>query len=215
MYHNRPSPSTPALALLCAACLIPLMMPAAARAQVPATRTDYWINTPDSTIAEIVVADTATATPPYPGTWSSITLAGIHDLGRNSPGEDESLAKGQGHWWQSDTTQLGGPNTVQTAWYVIGTKSNGNRYLRSGSGSRRVWTKLLPGIVYAKTSLFRDSQFDKSFEVYKDPAWEARAETYPTDEWPYQGYTHDWLNSTEHFYGNNNWKYGPNPEIQW
>jgi hypothetical protein len=37
MYHKRPSHMTPALALLCAVCLLPLLLPATAEAKIVVT----------------------------------------------------------------------------------------------------------------------------------------------------------------------------------
>ena len=195
MYHSRPSHLTMALVLLCAACLLPLL-PTVAQAQVPPTRTDYWINTDDSTVAEVVVLDTATATPPDSGSWSWISLAGIHDLGRNSPGEDESLAKEQGNWWCSDSTQLG-KNSVEWGWLTHGWTTDNRKFERSGAGSRRTGSW---GRCFAKAVLREDGVFKKKASTDFPFCRQVRAET---QNWETPGNeTHWWTDSTEHYYGN-------------
>ena len=205
MYHNRPSHMTPALALLCAACLGSLV-PTVVQAQ-PTTRTDYWINTDDSTLVEVILPDTATATPPDSGDWDEITLDDIHDLGWNSPGENESIAIVQEHYWEIPA--LGG-GTVEWGWYVLGFTTN-NKYTITGAGSRRNWWNYLPGRVYAKTVMKKEGTPVSSAYVNKGFAWEAKAQTLPYN-FP-RTESHTWVDSTEHWYGGANWIYHNWPAV--
>ena len=181
-----------------------------ARAETPDSRTDYWINTDDSTIVEIIMPDTSAASPPDDGDWDQITLEDIHDLGRMSPGEGESLAYEQGHYWEIPT--LGG-NTVEWGWYVVGQNTT-QKWVASGAGSRRIWYKLPPGRVYAKTVLRRNGAYWQSSVVNKGFGWEAKAQTWPNYYYPRES-TYVWTDSTEHWYGGINWIYHVWPEVIW
>jgi hypothetical protein len=206
MYHNRPSHTTPVLALLCAACLLPLL-PTVAQAQTT-TCIYYWIDTTNSTLAETVVDSTVTAVAPDSGAWTSITLAGIHALGLYSPSEDEAIAMLQGNWWQN--TALGG-NTRQTAWFVI-TQEGSKRSVRGGSGSLRIPGRCWPGYVYSRADLYRDGDWRSAAAASFDPCYTINIST-PKDTWTYPGHTFRWDDYTKHDYGNGNHPDGPNPTI--
>jgi hypothetical protein len=210
MYHDRPSHTTPVLALLCAACLLPLL-PAVAQAQ-SATRTDYWINDTDSSLAEIVVDDTVSSTAPDSGGWSSITLVGIHALGRYSPSEDEAVAIMQGH--HEEYTQLG-TNTRQTAWFIP-TQGQGTRSIRSGSGSQRIIGRCWPGYVRSDTHLKKGNEERRYAARSFDPCYTINISTCPeTWDYVYPYTTYHWYNDTYHDYGNGNFYGTPDIDMWW
>lgn len=210
MYHNRPSRMTPALALMCAVCLLALL-PAVAQAQTN-TRTDYWIDDTDSSLAEIVVDDTVSSTEPDSGDWSSITLVGIHALGRYSPSEDEAVAVSLGYW--SEEISAGG-NTRQTAWFIPAQSGN-TRSIRSGSGSQRIITRCWPGYVRSDTRLKKGSEERRYAAFSFDPCYtiniSTRKETWDY-VWPYT--TYQWYNDTYHDYGNGNSYNDPDIGMIW
>jgi len=205
---SRPHHTTPALALLSAACLLLVLLPKAAQAQ-SSMRTEYWINADDSTLIEIVLPDTAPTVPPdYPGDWDEITLDDIHDLGWNSPSENEDIANTQGQYWEIPS--LGG-GTVEWGWYVSGATTT-YKYMITGAGSRRNWWQNWPGRVYAKTVMKKDGTPVSSAYVNKGFGWEAKAQTLPYrfDKGEY----HAWVDSTEHWYGAS-WIYHKWPGVVW
>jgi hypothetical protein len=211
MCHNKPRNSTPVLALLCAACLLPLL-PAVAHAQ-PTTRTDYWINDTDSALAETVVDDTIEPVPPDSGDWSEITLDDIHDLGRTSPSEDEEWAASNGYYWQRGSSELGS-QTIESAWFVPW-EGQGQRRISSGSGSTRIWWKICPGYVAARTDLFKGTQWIGYASGAIDPWWTIKVSTKP-EKWNLPSPRFHWVNNTVHSYSYQGVPiYGPNPEIDW
>lgn len=207
---SRHSQTTLAIALLCAGCLL-LLLPAVAQAQEPSTRTDYWIDDTDSSLAEVVVDDTVEAVPPDSGDWSEITLAEIHDLGRTSPSEDMALAASNGSYWQRGSAELGS-NTVETAWFVLEQVGSEKR-IRSGSGSRRIWYKLPPGYVYARTKLYKNNAYVSNAAASFDPWWAIYVSTRNV-KWTLPSQTFHWNNYTTHNYGGGT-IFGPDPDVWW
>jgi hypothetical protein len=208
MYHYRPNHVTPALALLCAVCLLPLLLPSMARAQT-AKCTYYWINDTDSSLAEIVVDDTTTVTPP--DSWSSITLVGIHALNRYSPSEDEAVAQSAGHW--SECVPLGG-GTRQTAW-LIPYQQGATRSIRAGSGSQRLWPNW-PGYVRSDATLKKYNEVRQYAARSFDPCYTINISTQKETwdyVWPYT--TYHWYDYTYHDYNNGNVYYEPNIDMWW
>jgi hypothetical protein len=205
---SRPRHPTAVLALLSAVCLLALL-PAATQAQTN-TRTDYWINDTDSSLAETVVDDTATAVPPDSGDWSETTLAQIHDLGRTSPSEDMEWAASNGYYWQRGSAELGS-QTIETAWFVPVQVGQTQRKIRSGSGSTRIWYRICPGYVYARTDLYKDYQFTDWAAGSWDPWWSIKVST-KEQKWNLPSREFHWVNNTVHNYGGGT-IFGPNPEI--
>jgi hypothetical protein len=199
---SRPRNPTAALALLSGVCLL-VLLPAVAQAQT-ATRTDYWINTTDSSLAEIVVDDSCAAIPPDSGSWSSITLAGIHALGRYSPSEDEAVAQIQGNWQQNDATL--GKNTVETAWFRE-SFCYPKRWINGGSTSTR---KGWPGYVYAYARLYSSGPHDVKYAAgNRYFVWSVSVATHADTVYSGQGPYTFW-DFTEHDYGSGNHVSGPN-----
>jgi len=209
-HMSIPNHTTPVLALLCAACLLPLL-PAVAQAQEPSTRTDYWIDDTDSSLAETVVDDTCPAIPPDSGDWSSITLAEIHALCRYSPSEDEAVAQIQGNWQQNDATL--GKNTIETAWFRE-TFCYPKRWITGGSTSTRVKGKVGPGYVYSEAHLYSSGPHsDQWAQGNKYFVYSLSVATRPDTVYWGQGPFTFW-DFTYHSYGSGNYVDGPDIHVE-
>jgi hypothetical protein len=205
-HMSRPSHVTSVVALLSMVCLLALL-PTAAQAQT-ATCTYYWIDTTNTTLAEVVVDDTIGATAPDSGDWGPITLAGIHALGLYSPSEDEAVAQLQGHYWEG--AELGN-STRQTAWFVT-TQEGVKRSIRAGSGSLRIPTKCWPGYVYSRAWLKKDGTGRQWAAASCNFCYTINVTT-GRDTWTYPGHTYRWDDATWHDYGNGNHYDTPSPTI--
>ncbi|NPV14721.1 hypothetical protein HPY86_07300 [candidate division WOR-3 bacterium] len=187
-----------AIVALCL-CVSAIKNPAAGDNNPTKTDTFYFIRTDSAVIELIAPAYPPTQAPSLDPEWKPVTIDQLHSMGIMSPSENEMIAKQQGHYQEAESD--GG--TKESRWFVVGTGSGGLKWIQSGAGSARPW--YLPGLVYAKTELYKDGQYLGSATIQIDPWWSVKIQT-----WRYKwtdGSTHFFENRTTHYYGRD-WIYG-------